>query len=73
MAIEDAVVLAESIASFTDIPQSLAAYSARRFERVKTVYDASLQLCNFERDPVPDAPRAAALLMQTYQYLGQPM
>ncbi|WP_369641547.1 FAD-dependent monooxygenase [Acidovorax sp. A79] len=73
MAIEDAVVLAESIATSAGIPDALAAYSTRRFERVKTVYDASLQLCKYEQDPVPQPQQAAALLLQTYQYLGQPM
>jgi 2-polyprenyl-6-methoxyphenol hydroxylase-like FAD-dependent oxidoreductase len=73
MAIEDAVVLAESLAAYPDIPQALDAHSTRRFERVKTVYDASLQLCKYEQDPVPNPQRSAALLLQTYQYLGQPM
>ena len=73
MAIEDAVVLGECIAGFDTIPQALDAHSKRRFDRVKTVYEASLQLCTFEQDPVPNPQRSAALLLQTYQYLGQPM
>lgn len=73
MAIEDAVVLAESITACAGIPQALEAHSKRRFERVKTVCDASLQLCKYEQDPVPNPQRSAALLLQTYQYLGQPM
>jgi 2-polyprenyl-6-methoxyphenol hydroxylase-like FAD-dependent oxidoreductase len=73
MAIEDAVVLAESIAASDSIPQALDAHSKRRFERVKTICDASLQLCQYEQDPVPNPQRSAALLLQTYQYLGQPM
>jgi 2-polyprenyl-6-methoxyphenol hydroxylase-like FAD-dependent oxidoreductase len=73
MAIEDAVVLAECVDACDSIPQALQAHSQRRFERVKVVYDASLQLCNYERDPVPDPHQTAALLLKTYQYLGQPM
>lgn len=73
MAIEDAVVLAESIAAHASIPDALQAHSTRRFERVKTVCDTSLQLCKSEQDPVPNPQRSAALLMQGYQYLGQPM
>ncbi|MEJ8814683.1 FAD-dependent monooxygenase [Variovorax ureilyticus] len=73
MAIEDAVVLAECIAAQPTIPDALQAHSKRRFDRVKTVCDASLQLCRYEQDPVPDPQRSAALLLQTYQFLGQPM
>ena len=72
MAIEDAVVLAECMAGQASIPDALEAYSKRRFERVKTVYDASLQLCKYEQEPVPNPQRSAALLIQTYHYLGQP-
>lgn len=73
MAIEDAVVLAESIAGCDSIPRALQMHSHRRFERVKVIYDASLQLCNNERDPMPNPQLAAALLLKTYKYLGQPM
>jgi len=51
----------------------MIAYSERRFERVSTVWNASLQLCKYEQEPVPNPQRSAALLLQTYQYLGQPM
>lgn len=73
MAIEDAVMLAECLAEADGVPQALQAYSARRFERVKTVWQASLQLCRYEQDPVPNPQRSAELLLQTYQYLGRPM
>lgn len=73
MAIEDAVVLAECLDAHATAPEALVAYSQRRFERVKTVFDASLQLCRYEQEPVPNPQRSAALLLQTYQYLAQPM
>jgi 2-polyprenyl-6-methoxyphenol hydroxylase-like FAD-dependent oxidoreductase len=73
MAIEDAVVLAQCVKDHAGVNAALDAYSKRRFERVKTVWDASLQLCKYEQDPVPNPQRSAALLLQTYQYLGQPM
>lgn len=73
MAIEDAIVLAESLKQVPTVPEALAAHGARRYERVKTVFDASLQLCLYEQEPVPNPQRSAALLLQTYQYLGQPM
>jgi len=73
MAIEDAVVLTECLAQTDSVPQALEAYSTRRFDRVKTVWEASLQLCKYEQETVPNPQRSAALLLQTYQYLGQPM
>ncbi|MDO8905611.1 FAD-dependent monooxygenase [Hydrogenophaga sp.] len=73
MAIEDAVVLTECLSQTASVPEALQSYSNRRFERVKTVWDASLQLCRYEQEPVPNPQRSAALLLQTYQYLGQPM
>jgi len=41
MALEDAVLLAEMLAGANDIPATLAAFSARRFDRCKFVQDAS--------------------------------
>lgn len=73
MAIEDAVVLAECLSTTTTAREALAAYSARRFDRVKIICDASLQLCLYEQqDPIGNREKSAALLLQTYQYLGQP-
>ncbi|MNP62979.1 hypothetical protein D3C76_1583230 [compost metagenome] len=49
-------------------------YSERRFERCKTICDASLQLCRYEQeDPLKNREKSAALLLKTYQYLGQPI
>jgi 2-polyprenyl-6-methoxyphenol hydroxylase-like FAD-dependent oxidoreductase len=73
MAIEDAVVLADCLKAKDSIEDALAAHVRRRFERVKTVYDASLQLCKYEQEPVPNPQRSAALLLETYQFLGKPM
>ncbi|WP_095129209.1 FAD-dependent oxidoreductase [Pseudomonas sp. Irchel s3h14] len=73
MAIEDAVVLAECLSTTTTAREALAAYSARRFDRVKVICDASFQLCQYEQqDPIGNREKSAALLLQTYQYLGQP-
>jgi 2-polyprenyl-6-methoxyphenol hydroxylase-like FAD-dependent oxidoreductase len=73
MAIEDAVVLAQCVRDLPDVEEAMVSYSKRRFERVSTVWHASLQLCKYEQEPVPNPQRSAALLLQTYQYLGQPM
>jgi len=73
MAIEDAVVLAQCMQAEADVEEALVAYSKRRFERVSTVWNASLQLCRSEQQPVLEPQKSAALMLQTYQYLGQPM
>lgn len=74
MAIEDAVVLAECLVNAGSVRDSLERYSARRFDRVKTIYDASLQLSlNEQEDPAGNREKSAALLLQTYQYLAQPV
>lgn len=73
MAIEDAVVLAECLANTGSVIEALERYSARRFDRVKTIFDASLQLSlNEQQDPLGNKEKSAALLLQTYQYLEQP-
>ena len=41
MALEDAVLLAEMLAGASDMPATLTAFSARRFDRCKFVQDAS--------------------------------
>jgi 2-polyprenyl-6-methoxyphenol hydroxylase-like FAD-dependent oxidoreductase len=74
LAIEDAVVLAECLATTGSAREALETYSKRRFDRAKTIWDASLQLCLYEQDdPVGNKDRSAALLLQTYQFLGQPI
>jgi 2-polyprenyl-6-methoxyphenol hydroxylase-like FAD-dependent oxidoreductase len=74
MAIEDAVVLAECLAAPGSAAQALEAYSQRRIPRVKRVWEASYQICQWEReDPIGNAQKNAALLMDTYKFLGEPM
>lgn len=74
MAIEDAVVLTECLAGTSSVADALEAYSRRRFDRVKTVFDASLQLSRYEQeDSVGNKQKTMALLLQTYQFLGQPI
>ncbi|MBD8577140.1 FAD-dependent monooxygenase [Pseudomonas syringae] len=74
MAIEDAVVLADCIAATQSGQAALELYSNRRYERCKTICDASLQLCrNEQQDPLGNREKSAALLLSTYQFLGQPI
>lgn len=74
MAIEDAVVLAECLAAPGSAAQALEAYSMRRVPRVKRVWEASYQICQWEReDPIANAQKTAGLLLDTYKFLGEPM
>lgn len=74
MAIEDAVVLAQCIDNTSSAREALEVYSQRRFERCKTIWDASLQLCRYEQEgAIRNMDKSANLLLKTYQYLGQPI
>lgn len=74
MAIEDAVVLGQCLAAPGTAAQALEAYSRRRVPRVKRVWEASYQICQWEQqDPVGNAQKTAALLLDTYQFLGEAM
>lgn len=74
MAIEDAVALAEAFAAPGTAIQALEAYSNRRIPRVKRVWESSLQISRYEmEDPIGNAAKASALLLDTYQFLGEPM
>src|SRR3954451_24009926 len=67
MALEDAVVLAELLTERTALDQDLwDAYTARRYERAKTVVDASNQLAQWQLEHVqgdiPSLIRSIAML-----------
>jgi 2-polyprenyl-6-methoxyphenol hydroxylase-like FAD-dependent oxidoreductase len=67
MALEDAVVLAELLTTRDDLDQDLwDAFTARRYERAKTVVDASNQLAQWQLDHVqgdiPALMRSIAML-----------
>ena len=72
MAIEDAVVLAAELARHDDPSDALAAYSTRRYERVRRIFDISYAVCTVEQQPVPDPQRAVELLMEGHGVLAQP-
>lgn len=54
-AMEDAVVLGELLARDEPLPDLLDAFMHRRYERCKFVYDASIQIGEWEQHPTPDA------------------
>jgi acetyl-CoA C-acetyltransferase/acetyl-CoA acyltransferase len=54
--------------------QALEAFSQRRIPRVKRVWEASRQICQYEMDdPIGNRDKASALLLDTYRFLGEPM
>jgi len=74
MAIEDAVVLAECLAAPGTAIDALEAFSKRRIPRVERIWKASYQISRWEReDPVGNKERTAALLLDSYKFLGEPM
>ncbi len=58
MAIEDAVVLGQCIATSSTLDEALALFMARRYERVRTVVETSLALSQLEQR---GAPRSEAV------------
>ena len=71
MAIEDAVVLGQSVASEPSLEAAVAAFKARRFERVRTVVDTSVAISQGEQTGAPASERIR-LQTQALQMLAQP-
>jgi 2-polyprenyl-6-methoxyphenol hydroxylase-like FAD-dependent oxidoreductase len=73
IAIEDAVVLAEMLASGAGIPDVLGRYAERRYPRCKLVVETSITLGEWEKDTkIPPADHAA-LMKRTFAALAQPI
>lgn len=72
MAIEDAVVLAEELRNRDTVDAALAAYSTRRQERVKVVYDNSYRICEIEKAKSSDGAEGTRILIESFQYLATP-
>jgi 2-polyprenyl-6-methoxyphenol hydroxylase-like FAD-dependent oxidoreductase len=71
MAIEDAVVLGQCIADAASLPQALENFRERRYERVKTVVETSVQLSRLEQNNAPPA-ESGALFEKAFAALGAP-
>ncbi len=73
LAIEDAVVLAEILATGQPVPDALQAFMTRRFDRCRTTVESSHQLGEWEK--TPDAPDAdpTGLFGETIRMLAQPI
>ena len=70
LAIEDAMVLADHLARHVPVSQALAEFYDDRINRVRTVYDISLQICREEICNAPSAQRIYDLTAQGYGALG---
>lgn len=73
MAIEDAVVLAEELDRHAGVEDALAAYCARRGPRVKSVFEASLAVCEEEMNPSGLPLKALELLKVGHSVLAEPV
>lgn len=71
MAIEDAVVLAEELIARNSVDPALQAYCERRSERVRRVYEISLEICRSEQVS-GDGSRGMALLREGHVLLAEP-
>jgi 2-polyprenyl-6-methoxyphenol hydroxylase-like FAD-dependent oxidoreductase len=71
MAIEDAVVLCEELEARGSVVDALEAYSARRCERVRRIYEISLAICRLEQDP-SGAGEPMRLMGEGHAALAQP-
>jgi 2-polyprenyl-6-methoxyphenol hydroxylase-like FAD-dependent oxidoreductase len=71
MALEDAVVLGQSIATESTLADALQSFMQRRFERVKLVVETSNRLGQLEQQKGSPSENAA-LLTKAFATLGQP-
>ncbi|MEG3143154.1 FAD-dependent monooxygenase [Sphingomonas sp. RT2P30] len=71
MALEDAVVLGQTIGAAATLPAALDAFMARRFERVKLVVETSVKLGQLEQQGAPPSENMA-LLTKAFAMLGEP-
>jgi len=72
MGIEDAVVLAESLAQIGAVEAALAQFAARRFPRASLVVRNSVQLCEWEVGHRVSPQQVGRLMHETQLALAQP-
>jgi 2-polyprenyl-6-methoxyphenol hydroxylase-like FAD-dependent oxidoreductase len=71
MAIEDAVILSEVLSRDDPLPNLLDEFMQRRFKRVRTACDISLEICKLEQASEPDVGQIYALTGKGYALLGE--
>ncbi len=72
MAIEDAVVLAQLIEAGHSLEALLPMFMQRRFDRCREIWEASVQMGEWEMNPVPEA-NVPALARRVQRLLAQPL
>ena len=72
MAIEDSIVLAEELATKSTVAEALQGYMRRRFDRSRMIYENSIQLGEWEKDPADPAADPAGLSAKSLGLLAQP-
>jgi 2-polyprenyl-6-methoxyphenol hydroxylase-like FAD-dependent oxidoreductase len=72
MAVEDAVVLAEELASHANVAAALDAYGTRRAARVATIFNNSFQICELEKAKSPDGAEGTRLMIESFKILADP-
>ena len=73
LAIEDALVLADLVASGTDARELPGRLTERRFERCRLVVEGSLQLSRWEREPDTPGADPGGLIRETFRALCAPI
>jgi 2-polyprenyl-6-methoxyphenol hydroxylase-like FAD-dependent oxidoreductase len=71
MALEDAVVLGQCVAHAAALPEALQSFMDRRYERVRTVVETSLELSHLEQADTPPS-RKAELMSSAFKTLAEP-
>lgn len=71
MALEDAVVLGQCVASEPTLDEALAMFMTRRLDRVRTVVETSVGLSRLEQAKAPPSENIA-LLTKAFAAIGQP-
>jgi len=73
IAIEDAVVLAELLATELSVPELLDQFMARRFARCRLVVETAVKLGNMEKDTTIPIQAHFDLMATTFRQLGEPI
>jgi 2-polyprenyl-6-methoxyphenol hydroxylase-like FAD-dependent oxidoreductase len=71
-AMEDGVVLGELLAKDSPLEELLQAFMQRRYERCRLIYEASLQVGEWEQRPTPDAD-PAGLMARMIEVFARPI
>ena len=73
MAIEDAIVLSEEVATRDDLGEALEGFMRRRYERSRMVYENSIKLGEWEMNPADPEANPVELSRTSIGLLAQPL